>query len=143
MVLLKTLLLLDKSNSVANVFTTSSGSSNVTVNQSAHGSILGDFVTISNVNTANVGGIANTSLEGEFEILSVPNSGAYIISTNGTASATVTDTANCDIEYQINIGPAIQTFAYGWNTGTWSAEAWNDARTTSEVTLDARLWSFK
>ena len=129
-----------QSNTLTNVFTTSNTSSNVIVNHTTHGATLGAFVTISNV-SANVGGITTTNLENEFEIVAINNVDAYTITTPGTATSTVTDSANADISYQINIGPSIQTFGYGWNSGSWSAEAWNEPRSTSEVTLDMRQWS--
>jgi hypothetical protein len=47
-----------------------------------------------------------------------------------------------NIEYQINIGPDAQTFGYGWNAGAYNQSTWNTPRTTTEVTLDMRQWSF-
>ena len=129
-----------QSNNLTNVFTTSNTSSNVVVNHSSHGATLGSFVTIANV-SADVGGITQADLQNEFEIVAVNNSDAYTITTPGTATSTVTDSANADISYQINIGPSVQTFGYGWSAGTWSESVWNEPRTTSEVTLDMRQWS--
>ena len=129
-----------QSNSVTSVFTTANTSANVIVNHASHGAILGDFITISNV-SANVGGITSTNLEGEFEIIDINNGSAYTIQSPASATSTVTDTANCDIEYQISIGPDEQTFGYGWSAGTWSESTWNTPRTTSEVTLDLRQWT--
>ena len=129
-----------QSNTLTNVFTTTNTSSNVIINHTNHGATLGAFITISNV-SANVGGITTTDLENEFEIVAIDNVDAYTITTPGTATSTVTDSANADISYQINTGPSIQTLGYGWSSGTWSAEAWNEPRSTSEVTLDMRQWS--
>jgi len=128
------------SNSDTSVFTTSNGSSSVIVNEVDHGAGVGDFVTISNV-SSDVGGILSTELEGEFEIQSVNNTNAYTILSSGTANASVTNTANADCQYQISIGPDVQTFGYGWGTSTWSASTWNTPRATSSVTLDMRQWS--
>ena len=129
-----------QSNSLTSVFTTTDTSSNVIINHTSHGAILGDFITISNV-SANVGGITTTDLENEFEIILINNANAYTIETPGTATSTVTDTADCDIQYQINIGPSIQTFGYGWGAGTWGESTWGTTRTSSEVVLDMRQWS--
>ena len=128
------------SNVVSNTFSTTTGSSTVTVSEVNHGAVDGSFITISNV-SANVGGILTTQLEGEFEIQSVINADAYTILSPGTANADVTTTANADIEYQINIGPDVQTFGYGWNAGTYNQGTWNTPRTTTTVTLDMRQWS--
>ena len=129
-----------QSNSLTSVFTTTNTSSNVVVNHTSHGAILGDFITISNV-SANVGGITTTDLENEFEIVQINNVNAYTITTPGTANANVTTTANASIDYQINIGPAVQIFGYGWGAATWGESTWGTTRTSSEVVLDMRQWS--
>ena len=131
---------LRSSNSVSNTFTTSNASSTVIVNESAHGAQVGDFVTISNV-SSDVGGILSTELEGEFEIQLVNNTNAYTILSSGTANADVTNTANADFQYQISIGPVLQTFGYGWGTSTWNNSTWGTPRSTSNVTIDMRQWS--
>jgi len=128
------------SNVVSNTFSTTNGSSTVTISEVNHGAIDGSFITISNV-SANVGGILTTQLEGEFEIQSVINADAYTILSPGTANADITTSANADIEYQINIGPDIQTFGYGWGTSSWSSSTWGTPRSTSNVVIDMRLWS--
>jgi len=128
------------SNVVSNVFNTENGSSIVTVNEIDHGANNGSFITLSNV-SANVGGILSTELEGEFEIQSVVNANAYTILSSGTANANATTTANADIEYQINIGPSLQTFGYGWSAGFYNQGTWNTPRTTPQVTLNMRQWS--
>ena len=132
---------LRQSNSLTSVFTTTNTSSSITVNHTGHGASEGDFITISNTSTANVGGIANTSIDAEYQITSITNDNQYVITSNETATSSVSTAANCDIAYQIPIGPAIQTFGFGWGTGTWNALAWNEPRTTSNVTLDMQLWS--
>src|SRR5210317_926385 len=129
-----------QSNSLTSVFSTTDTSSNVVVTHSTHGATVGSFITISNV-SANVGGITITDLENEFEIVNINNTNAYTVTTPGTATSTVTTSANADISYQINIGPSIQTFGYGWSAGTYSESTWNTPRTSSEVTLDMRQWS--
>ena len=130
-----------QSNTLTSVFNTTSGSSNVIVNHSTHGAQLGDFITISNVDPTNIGGISNTALDAEYEIIEITNADAYTIQSSGTANATVTTTGNCDISYQISIGPDEQTFGFGWGTATWNLGTWSTPRSTSNVTLDLRQWS--
>jgi len=125
---------------LVNAITTTNTSANLTISDSTHGASVGDFVTLSNV-SANVGGITSTALDAEYEILTITNVDAYTILSSATATSTVGPTANCTVNYQLNIGPSLQTFGYGWGSGTWSASTWGTARTTSNVTLDARLWS--
>jgi hypothetical protein len=130
-----------QSNTLTSVFNTASGSSNVVVNHSTHGAQLGDFITISNVAPTSIGGISNSSLDAQYEIIEITNADAYTIQSSGTANATVTTTGNCDIKYQLSIGPDQQTFGFGWSTGTWNLSTWSTPRSTSNVTLDMRQWS--
>ena len=81
---------LRQSNTLTSVFDTTTGSANLTINHAAHGAAVGDFVTISNCSVANVGGIANTSIDAEYEITSITNADAYVVTSNVTASANVT-----------------------------------------------------
>jgi len=126
--------------SLVNAITTTNTSATLTISDTAHGADVGDFVTLSNV-SANVGGILSTVFDAEYEILSITNVDAYTILSSATATSTVGPSANCTATYQLNIGPSEQTFGYGWGSGAWSASTWGTARTTSNVTLDARLWS--
>ena len=48
---------------------------------------------------------------------------------------------NCSAVYQLNIGPSIQTFGFGWNAGAWNNSTYGTARSSSTVDIDARLWS--
>jgi len=125
---------------IVNAFTTSSGISNVVITHSAHGAILGDFVTITNTSTA-VGGIPATTLDAEYEILEINNATSYTIQSNASATSSAGPTGNCTVSYQLNIGPSVQTFGFGWGAGAWNAGTWNTPRTSSQIILDARLWS--
>ena len=129
-----------QSNTLTNVFTTTNTSSNVVVNHTSHGAILGDFITISNVSSS-VGGITTSDLENEFEIVEINNLNAYTITTPGTANSNVATSSNASIQYQINIGPDVQIFGYGWGAATWGESTWGTTRTSSEVVLDMRQWS--
>jgi hypothetical protein len=107
-------------------FATTDGSSTVTVTDSSHGALIGDFVTIASVSGA-VGGISAANLQGEFEILTVPNANTYTIEAKAAASSTTTgSTANAT--YQVNTGAAVSLFGYGWGAGTWSTSTWNTSR---------------
>jgi len=125
---------------LVNAISTTSSSAIITITDTAHGAIQGDFVTLSSVSAA-VGGIPAATLDAEYEILSIANVDAYTIQSSATASSAVGPTANCTVSYQLNIGPSEQTFGYGWGAGNWNAGTWNTPRTSSQITLDARLWS--
>ena len=124
---------------LTNPFTTASGNAIVTVADTAHGALLGDFVTYTGASA-----VDGLNFNQEFEIQSIVNTAAYTIAfTDGsTASGTTaggggTVTAN----YQINVGPSFSEFGFGWGTGTWGGSTWGTPRTTSNTTIEARQWS--
>lgn len=130
-----------QSNTLTSVFNTTANSQTLTVNHASHGAAVGDFITISNCAPTSIGGIANSSINAEYEVLTITNADAYTITSNDTASSSVTTTGNCDIEYQLSVGPDKQTFGFGWGTGTWNLGTWSTPRSSSNVTLDMRQWS--
>ena len=127
-------------DALVNAISTTASSNVITITDTSHGALQGDFVTLSSVST-DVGGIPAATLDAEYEILSISNANAYTIKSSATATSSVGPTANCTATYQLNIGPSIQTFGYGWGASTWGASTWGTPRSTSSVILDARLWS--
>ena len=127
-------------DSLVNAITTTNTSSTLTISDTGHGATAGDFVTLSGV-TTDVGGITSTVLDAEYEILNIANNDAYTIQSSATATSNAGPSANCTVDYQISTGPSVQTFGYGWGSGTWGNSTWGTPRTSSNVILDARLWS--
>ena len=39
------------------------------------------------------------------------------------------------------MGPAAQSYGYGWGTDTWVSGAWGEASPASDVSLEPGLWS--
>jgi len=123
-------------------FTTISGSTTVTVNDTAHGAIAGDFVTFNTV-TGNPGGITNASLTNEFEIQTAPTATTYTIVSPTAATSTVGAAGTANAVYQINVGTTTGTVDFGWGTGTWGLSTWGTPRpTTAGLFLDGRVWQF-
>lgn len=123
-------------------FDTVSGQTQVTVNDTGHGCIVGDFVTLSNV-TGDPGGIPNASLTGEFEVLDIPNGNTYIIQSPTQASSTASAAGSADAAYQINVGSTTSYSDFGWGTGTWGLSTWGTARPASAgLALSSRVWQF-
>ena len=87
---------------MAITFTSATDSTSVTVNDSSHGALVGDFVTFSNAATGNDS--LNTQLNAEHEIITVPDSGTYTITLSDNAAAALSSAGSADAEYQINIG---------------------------------------
>jgi hypothetical protein len=136
---------LNQTNTAAtSVFTTTNGSSNVTISISGHNAATGAFVTFDNVTLSNssTSYTAATFEDKEFEILGIANANAfYIDAGSNEANAGITAQGTTDAAFQINPGPEFSTSAYGWGTDDWSAGAWGEPSTVSNVTLEARQWS--
>ena len=121
-----------------NPFTTTNGSSSVSVNDSNHGAKQGDFVTFSSFSAVN-----GLDMNKEFEITTITDSNNYVVTHTGTASgATSGGGGTGSVAYQISIGSSQSAYGYGWGTDAWNIGTWNTPRSTSTVTLDARTWSF-
>ena len=120
-------------------FAATTGSSVVTVTDTAHGAVEGDFVTFSGA--VSLGGDITTAiLNSEFQIVTVPDDDTYTIQT--AVAATGADTgdggANGVGAYQINVGPEIQESATGWSAGFWSSGSWGN---TASLTDALRIWN--
>jgi|TARA_Y100000114_G_scaffold110373_1_gene103983 hypothetical protein len=124
---------------MAITFITSTSSTTVTVNDSSHGALVGDFVTFSNANTGNSS--LNTQLNAEHQIITVPTTGTYTITLSDNAAATLASAGSADAEYQLNIGINTVVPGDGWGAGTWGADGWGQASTETAGGGTIRLWS--
>jgi len=118
-------------------------STTVTVTDTAHGAITGDYVTFSGASAIGGGGTNVTAgvLNQEFEITVIDdNTYTIVISVtpNGTAIAASPGGGTVTAQYQINVGPSIQIPAVGWGSGTWGSGGWGTGL-TSNATI--RIWS--
>jgi hypothetical protein len=122
-------------------FDTVNGSTTVTVNDTAHGCIVGDFVTFSNT-TGDPGGILNASLNNEFEIQNIVNVNEYTIISPTAATSTATAAGTADAEYQISVGTNVSYFEYGWGLGDWNVGTWGTPRSSivPGTYLRSRVW---
>ncbi len=123
-------------------FDTVNTQSLVTVNDTAHGAIQGDFVTFSSV-TGNPGGIPNADLENEFEIQEVTGANTYTILSPTPATSTAAAAGTANAQYQINVGSDVSYADFGWGTGTWGFSTWGTPRPASaSLALFSRTWQF-
>jgi len=118
-------------------------STTVTVTDTAHGCVTGDFVTFSGA--VGIGGIGTNVTAGvlnqEFEV-TVVDDDHYTIQLSVTPNATAIagspgGGASVVAAYQINSGSDIQVSTWGWGAGTWGSGAWGDTSST----LTIRLWT--
>lgn len=122
---------------------TLTASTTVTVTDTAHGAITGDYVTFSGASAIGGGGTNVTAavLNQEFEVTVIDdNSYTIVISVipNATAIAGSPGGGTVTTQYQINVGPSIQIPAVGWGSGTWGSGGWGTGL-TSNATI--RIWS--
>ena len=122
-------------------FSTTNNSPTVTVTDPSHGASIGDFVTISST-SGPVNGIPAATMNAEYQILTIPTSNTYTITAAANATSTGASAATATATYQISVGTAVSQYGYGWGTYQWGKEAWGTARSTSNVTIEGRNWSF-
>ena len=127
---------------LTNPFTLVAGSTTVTVTDSAHGAVDGDFVTFSGATIGYVGGnVTAADFNKEFQITYV-NANTYEITIATTPNAT--DASNSPMggtvsaAYQINTGPAVAVPVTGWGAGAWGSGTWGVGATNFDP---LRLWS--
>ena len=109
------------------------GTTTVTVTDTAHGGVTGDFVTFSGAT-----GTYATTYNAQFQI-TVLSANSYTISTSPTViAAGATGGASVVAAYQLNVGPEYAVPLTGWGAGPWGAGPWGTGGTS---TSSIRLWS--
>jgi hypothetical protein len=119
---------------LSNPFATTNASTTVTVTDSAHGAVTGDFVSFSNV--APVGGL---DLNDEYQV-TVIDTNTYTITASSAATSTVAAGGGTTVNatYQINVGDEFEIPLSGWGAGAWGSGAWGFGGTSTSA---LRLWS--
>lgn len=140
-------------------FSATNGSATLTVTDTAHGAIVGDFVTFSGAATLG-GTITANVLNQEYKVLTVPSDNTFTIEarevasvseitidgvyTPTTVNANSSDTGNGGSsvvgKYQINVGLDSAVFGDGWGAGTWGRGTW-DSSATLTLTDVLRFWT--
>jgi hypothetical protein len=125
-------------------FLATNGSTVLTVNDTAHGAIVGDFVTFSGA--ASLGGVITAPvLNAEYEVTSVVGANSYRVTLPIAANSSDSGNGGASVvgAYQINVGSDVNFFDFGWGVGTWGLESWGTPRTEStSVALQSRVWQF-
>ena len=125
---------------LTNPFTATNGSPVITVADTAHGCVTGDFVTYSGA-TGLGGNITATVLNTEHQV-TVVDANVYTITVGVNANATDVSGSpgggTVTAIYQINVGPEFQVPLTGWGAGSWGAGSWGNGGTSL---TSLRLWS--
>ena len=124
-------------------FSASSGTSTLTVSDTAHGAVINDFVTYSGAVSLG-GNITATVLNQEYQVASVIDADSYTITakdTNGDeVLADASDTGNGGASvvgaYQINTGTNFFVGSTGWGVNGWGDSAFGES---SEISLTNQL----
>jgi hypothetical protein len=105
---------------------TTSGSTTITVNVTAHGCLSGDYVTISGV-TGDVGGVPDAEINAEHVITRVDDDiFTFTVATAATSTVAAGGGASIDIECQIHPGFPLTTEGYGWGASAYGGDyGWN------------------
>jgi hypothetical protein len=126
--------------SLTNPFTATLGSSVITVADTAHGCVTGDFVTFSGA-TGLGGNITAGVLNQEYQV-SVISANSYTITVGAVANATDVSGSpgggTVSAAYQINVGFSYQIPLTGWGAGPWGSGVWG---TGAASNASLRLWS--
>ena len=123
-------------------FAATNGSATITVADTAHGCVLGDFVTFSGAVSLG-GAITATVLNQEYQVTSLVNANSYTITATATANASDTGNGGTNTvgTYQINVGLNDAAVGSGWGAGTYSRGTWGSAANVTIPSTSLRLWS--
>ena len=107
-----------------NPFVATNGSTTITVTDTNHGCVTGDFVTFSGAVSLG-GNITAAVLNAQYQV-TVLTANTYTFTASATANATDASGspgggASVVATYQISVGPAIPVPLVGWGAGTWGS----------------------
>jgi len=107
-----------------------------------HGLIVGDIVLLDNVTLPAGTGYVDADFEDKlFQVTGVSSNTVFTITQSTAATATVSTGGSMDVKPYENVGPAEQSYGYGWGTDSWGAGGWGDASSAQDVVLEPGLWS--
>jgi hypothetical protein len=125
---------------LTNPFTATNGSAVLSVADTAHGCVTGDFVTYSGA-TGLGGNITAAVLNAEHQV-TVVNVNLYTITVGVNANATDVSGSpgggTVTAAYQLNVGPEFAIPVTGWGGGAWGAGSWGTGATSLSP---LRLWN--
>ena len=112
------------------------------ITKSNHGLSSGDIILLDNVTLPVGTGYSNSDFEDKlFQVTSITSSSVFTITQSSNATATVSTGGSVDVKPYEQVGPAEQSYGYGWGIDTWGNGAWGEAASASDVSLEPGLWS--
>ena len=121
---------------------TTSGSAVCTITKSTHGLVAGDIVQFNSVTLPGGTGYSASDFEDKnFQVTSVTSSSVFTVTQSSNATGTVSTGGSIELIPYEPVGPAAQSYGYGWGTDTWGAGNWGEASSANDITLEPGLWS--
>ena len=122
---------------------TTNGSATCTITSSSpHGLAVGDIVQLDSVTLPSGTGYSNSDFEDKnFQVITVPSTTTFTITQSSNASATVSTGGSLIVKAFERVGPAEQSYGYGWGLETWGTGGFGSAASASNITLEPGLWS--
>jgi hypothetical protein len=109
---------------------------------SNHNLSAGDIVLLDNVTLPGGTGYADSDFEDKlFQVTGITSATVFTITQSSNATATVSTGGSIDVKPYEQVGPAAQSYGYGWGTDTWGTGGWGDASSANDVSLEPGLWS--
>jgi hypothetical protein len=135
-----------KTTLAAATFSTTAGSPICTFTTGTnHGLSIGDIVLLDAVTVPVGTGYVDADFEGKlFQVITVPSLTTFTVNQSTNAVATVATGGSVGVTPYEQVGPAAQTYGYGWGVGDWGGvdgTTWGNAVSASSVTLEPGLWS--
>jgi hypothetical protein len=125
---------------LTNPFTATASSATISVADTAHGCITGDYVIFTGA-TSLGGNITAAVLNQQYEV-TVIDANTYTFTATATANATDASGSpgggTVYTAYQINTGPSFVQPISGWGAGTWGSGTWGYGVAAGDA---MRLWS--
>ena len=125
-------------------FSSTTGSTTVTVNKVAHGVADGSYIIFTSVTlptSGETGFSAGQFTNSTYEVTSADDDDFTITMSTTESGSGMSAQGSATVTPYITIGPVFETPAYGWGTGGYGLEAWGTARSSSTVVLDPGSWS--
>ena len=108
-----------------------------------HNLAIGDIVLLDNVTLPVGTGYVDSDFEDKlFQVTTITSPTVFTITQSTAATATVATGGSIDVKPYEQVGPAEQSYGYGWGIDTYGSGAWGEAASASNVSLEPGLWSF-
>jgi hypothetical protein len=121
---------------------TTSGSAVCTITKASHGLSAGDIVQFNNVTLpAGTGYSASDFEDKNFQVTGVTSTSVFTVTQTTNATATVSTGGSIELIPYEPVGPAAQSYGYGWGIDGWGDGNWGEAASASDVSLEPGLWS--